>query len=182
MKKSKPLWLVFDTETTGLLKPSGSPLAEQPRIIELALVETDGARILRSGAWLLDPGCELSEEITKITGLRTEDVRGKPKFVELLEELIADWFLGATGMLAHNMPFDHGMLLTELRHLGREHRFPWPPAQMCTVDEFLHLHGRRMKLTELYEQTFGRPLAQTHRALDDTTALAEIVIKTGLLL
>jgi len=174
-------WIIFDTETTGLLKPLEAPLADQPRIIELAIVETDGKEILREGAWLFDPGCELSAEITKITGLKTEDVRGQPTFSERIEMLIEEWFLGARGIVAHNLPFDHGMLLTELRHIGREHRFPWPPKQVDTVEEFFHLRGRRLRLVELYEISTGNPLAQTHRALDDTRALAEIVLKEGVI-
>lgn len=178
----KKRFLVFDTETTGLLKSLETPLNNQPRIIELALVETDGKKILRKFSQLLSPGESLTAEITKITGLKDEDLTGKPTFAEVLPGLVRDWFLGAEGLIAHNLPFDHGMLLTELRRMGREHRFPWPPAQLCTVDEYLHIHGRRMRLTELYEQVIGKPLAQTHRALDDAEALTEIVIKSELLL
>jgi hypothetical protein len=33
---------------------------------------------------------------------------------------------------------------------------------------------------ELYEAVIGKPLAQTHRALDDVAALVEIIVKEKL--
>jgi hypothetical protein len=65
------------------------------------------------------------------------------------------------------------VLYFELLRTGWERRFPFPPNQVCTVDSTMHIKGRRMKLTELYEHTQGKPLAQTHRAVDDVRALWE---------
>jgi len=48
---------------------------------------------------------------------------------------------------------------------------------ICTVQEYHHLFGKRPKLTALYEHIIGRPLAQTHRALDDAMAVFEILDK-----
>lgn len=175
-------WLVLDCETTGLLMPSAAKIEEQPRIIELALVEVLGGNAMgRELSWLINPGCPLTEEITKITGLRDDDLKGAPTFETVLGKEIIPAVLGAHGLIAHNLPFDLGMLVAELKRIGKEHAFPYPPHQMCTVQEFIHLKGRRMKLTELYEEAFGRELKQTHRALDDAKALAEIVIKEGLI-
>lgn len=168
--------LVFDTETTGLLKPSTAPLIEQPKIIEFALVELD-AEYNEIGAWewLINPGELISEEITKITGITNKDLDGKPSFIEVLSE-IERVFMGRERVIAHNLPFDWGMLTNELKRIGREYAFPYPPNQVCTV-QLAHdlLFGRRAKMTELYEVTLGKKLEQTHRALDDVRALCEIV-------
>lgn len=172
-------WLIFDTETTGLPAPTAADLKSQPRIIELALVEIVSGEITREGSWLINPGQSLSAEITKITGLTDDDLKGAPQFASALGE-ISEWFLGAYGLIAHNLPFDLTMLVNELRHLGKEFAFPYPPQQICTVATFEHLKGRRMKMTELYQEVIGRELKQTHRALDDARALAEIVIKAGI--
>lgn len=173
-------WLVFDTETTGLTLPSAAELKAQPKIIELALaeIETRDAHapvLMRERVWLIDPREPLTEEITKITGLKDSDLAGKPTFAEALPEIAAA-FLGAHGLCAHNLPFDLAMLVNELRRCGREHAFPYPPEQLCTVAAFHHLKGRNLKLTELYEHSLGRPLAQTHRAADDVRALAEVLL------
>lgn len=172
-------WLVFDTETTGLLKPAPVPLKDQPQIVELALVvisyNAGESLITGEKSWLINPGVSLSAEIIRITGLKDEDLKDKPRFGEVLPEIV-DWFLGARGVIAHNLPFDWGMLTNELKRLDKECAFPYPPEQICTVQAFLHLKGRRMKMTELYEYAMKKPLEQTHRALDDARALAEIVL------
>ena len=170
--------LIFDTETTGLLLPKAADLNKQPRIIELALARVEHGKIVSEHEWLIDPECVISAEITKITGITNEMVAGKQKFRELLGE-IEEAFAGADTLIAHNAPFDVGMLTTELQRCERT-GFPWPLATMCTVQEFMHLKGRRLKLTQLYELKLGKVLAQTHRALDDVIALAEICVKEGL--
>lgn len=168
--------LVYDNETTGLLKPQVSDLAQQPKIIEFAVVAIDQSyERVSEHSWLINPGEEITPEITKITGLTNDDLRGKPRFIEVLPE-IEQVFLGVTRVMAHNLPFDWGMLTNELKRIGREFAFPYPPQQVCTVQLASDLiFGRRAKMTELYEKTLGKPLAQTHRALDDVNALVEII-------
>jgi len=170
--------LVFDTETTGLLLPKVADLSKQPRIIELALVRIEHGKIVSEHEWLIDPECPLPAVITKITGLTDDDLKGKPKFRQLLGE-IEEAFAGADLLIAHNAPFDVGVLTTELQRCERT-GFPWPAETLCAVQEFMHLKGRRLKLTQLYELKLGKDLKQTHRALDDVFALAEICIKEGL--
>lgn len=192
-------WILFDTETTGLQLPSTADLKQQPAIIELALIEVrkplnlemqplDGWKegengwLLREHSWLINPGPQhpVSAEITRITGLKESDLIGKPSFPEILPEVVSI-FIGATGLCAHNLPFDSRMLITELQRCGREHSFPYPPEQLCTVSAYHHLKGRNMKLTELYQHVIGKELAQTHRALDDVRALVEIALKEDIL-
>lgn len=168
--------LVYDTETTGLLKPEVSDLDQQPKIIEFAVAEIDEAyNIVGEYSWLINPGEEITPTITKITGLTNDDLFGKPSFIEVLPE-IEEVFMGIDRLMAHNLPFDMGMLTNELRRLGRQYAFPYPPNQVCTVQLANEMiYGRRAKLTELYELTMGKPLAQTHRALDDVRALVEVI-------
>lgn len=168
--------LIYDTETTGLLKPGIADLASQPKIIEFAVIELDDEyNEVAAHSWLINPGEPISEVITKITGLKDEDLFDKPSFIQALPE-IEEVFTGVHRLMAHNLPFDMGMLTNELRRVGREYAFPYPPNQLCTVQLASELiFGRRAKMTELYETVMGKPLAQTHRALDDVRALVEIV-------
>ena len=107
-----------------------------------------------------------------ITGIKNDQLEGKRVIEEVLPEL-ADFFLGAHTLVAHNLAFDRDVLYFELLRYGWERRFPFPPNQVCTVDSTMHMKGRRLKLLELYEITQGKPLAQTHRAVDDVRALCE---------
>ena len=175
------LALVLDLETTGLLLPELASAEDQPRIIELgaALVDKHGES-QRTFSELINPGVQISDEITRITKLRNEDLAGKPPLVAHLSVLKA-MFAAASALIAHNLPFDKGVLSADIARM--EHRtssswlkdWPWPPLEICTVQAYTHEWGRRMKLTELYEAKLKRPLAQTHRALDDVLALVEVL-------
>lgn len=168
--------LVFDTETTGLLKPDVSDLAKQPKIIEFALCELDRQyNVVGTHTWLINPGELITEEITKITGLTNDDLKDKPFFIEVLPEIIVA-VKGADRIIAHNAPFDHGMLVNDLKRIGLDHKFPYPSEWVCTVQLAQELiYGRRARMIELYADTMGKPLEQTHRALDDVMALVDIV-------
>lgn len=167
--------VIFDTETTGFLLPSSVPLEKQPRIIELGIVVVEDGKKVDEHNWLINPECQITAEITKITGITNDDLKDKPIFRELLGE-IEDAFGIADYGFAHNAPFDVGMLKNELARCGRT-GFPFPKEMICTVQEYYHLFGKRPKLTALYEHIIGRPLAQTHRALDDAMAVFEILDK-----
>lgn len=167
--------VIFDTETTGLLLPSSAPLEKQPRIIELGVAVVIDGKLEASHNWLINPEMEISDEITKITGITNEDLVGKPLFRQLLGE-IEEAFGGSDYGIAHNAPFDVGMLTNELALCSRT-GFPWPKEIICTVQEFTPLMGKRPKLVHLYENVMGKPLAQTHRALDDAMAVFEVLEK-----
>lgn len=174
--------LIFDTETTGLPLHRMAKLALQPHIIELGYVLLDErGQELASGVKLFNPGVPLAPEITKITGLTDADLCDAPPFAGYIPEFEAV-LRDCSHIVAHNLPFDWTMLELEYRHAGLDvQSIPQPARRVCTVQEFAPLWGRRMKLVELYEDAVGVPLAQTHRALDDVRALAEICRRTGLL-
>lgn len=166
--------IVFDFETTGLTLHPDAPVEKQPRAIEFgaALVSLRDGAVLEEASILINPQCPITAEITKITGLTDADVRDALPFADVLPQL-RRLFSGAAVAVAHNLPFDRAILRAELARAG-ETTFPWPPRELCTVGLYREDWGRNPRLLELYEHVFGRPLAQTHRALDDVRALVEI--------
>jgi len=167
--------IIFDTETTGLLLPSKAPLEKQPHIIELGALAVSRDGVIAELSQLLDPKIEITAEITKITGLTNEDLKGKPTFAEFLPQL-AEFFRGADFLICHNAPFDTGMLRNDLKRAGCDD-FPWPTETLCTAQEYTSLLGKRPSLKILYQHIIGEPLAQTHRALDDAAAVYAIMLK-----
>jgi DNA polymerase III epsilon subunit-like protein len=164
--------IVLDFETTGLIAPSVADLEVQPRIIEIgALKLNDRFEEIGRIDELVDPGIPITDEITRITGIKNEDLKGKRKIQTLLPEM-AEFFLGEETLIAHNLDFDLSVLYFELQRHGWERRFPFPPNHICTVDASYHIKGRRLKLVELFEITQGKKLNQTHRAIEDVEALA----------
>lgn len=167
--------IIFDTETTGLLLPSGAPIEKQPRIIELGIVVVQDGHIAHKKNWMLNPGQQISAEITKITGITNDDLADKLPFKDHLTE-IEHYFSGSDFGVCHNAPFDTGMLKTELQLLGHT-TFPWPDAMICTAQEYAAVLGFRPSLKVLYKNIIGVDLEQTHRASDDAYAVYEILKK-----
>jgi DNA polymerase III subunit epsilon len=168
------LLLVFDTETTGLPLHPNAPLIKQPKIIEFGGILLLNGEEVEEISFLVDPQESLSEEIIKITGITDDDLRGQLPFSARVEEL-KKLFERCAGCAAHNLPFDKTMMVNDLRRCGQETNFPWPGREMCTVGIYKEQWGRNPKLTELYANIMGKPLAQTHRALGDVRALVEII-------
>lgn len=164
--------IIFDTETTGLPLPLAAPLEKQPKIIELGLVIVENGEAVETHNWLVNPGEQITEQITKITGITNEELVDQPRFVDIAERVSAI-FADADIAIAHNAPFDTKLVNFEYARLGVE--FKWPPEIICTVQEFKHVIGKRPKLTELYQHFVGQELAQTHRAIDDAMALFDAI-------
>ena len=161
--------IFFDTETTGLIKNKALPLINQPRIIEIGAVKDTGEEL----SLIIDPLIKLDPIITKITGLIDKDLEDKPPFRYLYNQLV-EFFIGEEKLICHNVPFDLGMLVFELRRISREHQFPYPPVHVDTVDMAKPFYkGKYMKLQALYEDFFG-PYEQKHRALDDAKDLQRV--------
>lgn len=173
------IFLVYDTETTGLPLHPHSNMDKQPRIIEFgaALVDEDG-EVQHEYNVLINPEEPLDEKITKITGLTDEDLLDQPTFPAAARE-IRKLFAKADVLVAHNLPFDAYLVELELLRHDMDD-WPWPRYNLCTVQEHVDEWGRRPRLIELYEDTFGEPLAQTHRALDDVHALVAICQHKGI--
>lgn len=170
--------IIYDTETTGLVKHPNAPLTKQPRLIEfgaIALSMKDG-KVMKKFKQLVNPGEPLTDEITKITGISNEDLQGQPPFEKAWLKIFA-FIKSAKMMLAHNEPFDRAIIDYELKRAVKT--FIWPNS-FCTISLYRERWGRDMKLTELYENIIGKELDQKHRALSDVEALVEIVQKERL--
>lgn len=184
--------IIFDTETTGLPQ-KGQPLEFQPHIIEFgAIYLDDDGQIIRTVNQLLNPGDKIWDNkikrfgdklppiITKITGITDADLVGKPSFNEFLP-FLDRFFEGSYLLIAHNAVFDVAMLTNELERVGDNQEyitgFPWPKQTICSMQEYTIPSKKWPKLNELYERIMGKPLKQTHRALDDVMALHEILVK-----
>jgi DNA polymerase III epsilon subunit-like protein len=169
--------IVFDTETTGLLKPMSIPLSEQPEIIELGVLKLDDITLEETAAFnaLVKPkGLPLPPKITEITGLRDEDLLLAKPFAAYFNTL-ADFMVGERTMVGHNLSFDVSMLTLELTRLDFMAKFPWPRNHWCTVEINKHRFLKWPTQDELYTHYFARKPSGAHRALADVRNLAQIV-------
>lgn len=174
--------LVFDTETTGLIRNRSIKLDLQPEIIEWysCVADLKTGRMTNKIEWMLKPKKPISDEITRITGITNAmvnhstvfSVAGK-RFIKAVEE--ADLVIG------HNVKFDMDMLEIEAERCGWTVK--WPRV-LCTIEQTVHLKGYRMNLNALHTFLFDEPFAGAHRAAQDVEALVRCcteLFKRGLI-
>ena len=166
--------ILFDTETTGLLKPEANDMGKQPYITDIFCLKVqhdiNGIEILEQFESLVKPPIPLSAEITKITGLTDADLADQPTFYQIWEEL-AEFFTGVDRLVAHNLAFDRSMLANELHRSGKVINFPWPREHICTVEKTMQFEQRRLSLQKLHNYLFKRDFKDAHRARPDVMAM-----------
>lgn len=168
---------IFDTETTGLIKPTMNRIEDQPYITEIYCLKVDQApdgnfTIMDEFESFFKVPHPLSMEITKITGITDAMLETAPTFANAYEEL-AEFFTGVDRMVAHNMAFDRSMLANELVRIDKVIKFPWARDQLCTVEKTMNIEQRRMSLTNLHKHLFGHEFPNAHRAKSDVLPLYE---------
>lgn len=162
--------IVFDTETTGLSPAGGDRMVEIGCIEMIGRVETG-----RHFHCYFNPDRAMPSEAEAVHGLSTTFLSDKPRFAEMVDELLA--FIGDSPLVAHNAGFDFGFLNHELNNCGR------PPVCMTRMVDTLGLArtrhpGAKHSLDALCSR-FGVDRSQRvkHGALLDAQLLAQVYIE-----
>ena len=165
---------IFDTETTGLIKPEGNSIEVQPHIIEIFAIQiNEKYEIVNKYYSLIKPPIPIPVELTKhVHHIDDNNVRNAPKFVEIWKN-IADVFFESHTVVGHNLKFDIQMLAIELMRIGKELNFPFPPIHFCTIEQSMHIKGHRLKLPELFRIATGKDMEGHHKASNDVMATLE---------
>ena len=124
---------------------------------------------------LVDPERDIDAEATRVHGLTRADLAGKPRFAEIVDELLD--FIGGDPLVAHNAAFDFSFLNAELARLGRS---PVCPTRKVDTLELARTRfpGLPNSLDALCRR-FGIDLSErtSHNALLDCRLLAEVYIE-----
>lgn len=157
----------LDTETTGT-----DP--RQDRIIEIGIVVFEAGEVVDRYQALIHPERPLPPVITEVTGIKPEDLEGKPVFAEVAEEIRRR--LQGQVLLAYNAEFDAGMLRAEFERLGAPIELPpfVDPFPFCW--ENLREKGltKSAQLGTVAEY-FKIPLTAAHRADHDAEAAGRVM-------
>ena len=155
--------VALDVETTGLDHRADA-------VIELALQRfwaDEHGRIVVTGrrhSWLEDPKVEITDEVTRLTGLAAHDLRGRSIVDPEAASLIAD----ADFVVAHNASFDRPFI---------ERRLPYAAGRRwaCSLRDFdWREHGFEGRtLSHLLGQMGW--FYEAHRAQTDVTALLHLL-------
>ena len=156
---------VIDFETTGTSPGMGD------RATEVAIVITEGGRIVDRYQSLMNAGVYIPSFITQLTGITNAMVQAAPPAAQVMRE--AARFVGEVPMVAHNASFDRRYWQAELALCG----LPALQPYACTVllSRRLYPEAPSHKLGSLVDW-FGLPrTGQAHRALADAEMAAELL-------
>lgn len=159
----------FSTFTAIDLETTDNDI-EKAEIIEIAAVRVRDGQIVDTYSSLVKPRGPIAPGASATHGLFAADVANAPSFEEIWPSFRE--FCGEDVIVAHNgYDFDFRILKRMAGALGE--RF-----DLCTYDTLplaRDLFPTSRKLVDLARH-FDVPTGQSHRALDDTVALAKIVV------
>lgn len=176
--------LVFDTETTGLIK--GNPQIQDvdsfPRIIQLAWgCYNYNGELLEEHCYLIRP---FGWEIPKLPfwiekGFETEKSLREGKDIESVLAFLALDIEVADTIVAHNLDFDQPIVQAEMYRLGMQLKNR--PKKVCTMKattNLLRIPSMRggykfPKLMELHQYLFNCEFEGAHDAGHDVRATAK---------
>ena len=178
------MYLIFDTETTGLPKRWNAPVSDVdnwPRCVQIAWQLHDGmGNLIEQQDFLIQPeGFDIPYDAEQIHGISTElaAIDGIPfeEALQLFKEV-----LGKTQFLVgQNVGFDINIMGAEFYRAGLEDPLvSLPVLDTCTEDTALLCQipggrGGKFKLptlTELHEFLFNQPFSEAHNAAADVEA------------
>ncbi|MFY0311341.1 exonuclease domain-containing protein [Leisingera sp. D0M16] len=168
-KLSKLSYVVFDTETTGLLP-------HKDEIVQIGALRVVRGRIIESEAFetLVNPGCPIPAASTRVHGITDVMVRGRPGIANAARDFHR--FASDAVIVAHNAPFDMAFLHRHAKRTG----VTWDQPVLDTVLLSAVLFGASQNhtldaLCERLEVTI--PPALRHTAMGDARATAEVFCK-----
>ena len=158
-------FVVFDIETTGLS-------VHNCKITEIGAVRFKDGEILEVFNTFADPGEHIPENITALTGITDEMVKGAPSQSEAVKAFLE--FAHGEVLVAHNASFDASFI----RKAAEDAKIPFPNTYLDTValSRFLNPTLKNHKLDTLAE-FYKLGNFNHHRASDDAVMLAHILGK-----
>jgi DNA polymerase III epsilon subunit-like protein len=180
--------IVFDTETTGMLNPSGN-IEDQPFVIQFAAItyeynpRTSEMHELSRYDQLIKPPIAIPAQSSQIHNISDEMVQEAPVFEAVADE-IQELFKNSDLAVAHNLEFDQTVLDAEFVRagLGRDYL---PKQLYDTMKEtkplckLLKSNGnyKSPRLMELYQFLFGEVFSDAHNAINDVEATGRCLEK-----
>ncbi len=162
----KPL-VVFDLESTGL------DLVKD-RIIQISYIKVFPDGHEERGNHLINPGMPIPEEVVQLTGISNDDVKDKPVFSDIAQEICG--VFGDSDIAGYNSNhFDVPLLAEEFLRAGID--FDFSKRNLIDAQVIYHKMERR-NLAAAYKFYCGRKMEEdftAHRADEDTEATYRVL-------
>ena len=181
------MYLIFDTETTGLPQNFNAPLSDSdnwPRMVQIAWqLHDENGELIENQDYIIKPeGYDIPFNATRIHGISTKMAQEQGRDLqEVLEEFTE--VLKKTKVVAgHNIDFDYKIVGAELFRKGIENTLEKTLSAdtMELGTDFCQLSGgkngryKSPKLEELYEKLYGKKFDEAHNAAADVNATAQV--------
>ena len=178
------MYLIFDTETTGLPKSWNAPITDTdnwPRCIQIAWQLHDAmGNLIENNDFLIKPdGFNIPYDAERIHGISTELAQEQGISLEKGLELFNEALQKTKFIVGQNVGFDINIMGCEFHRLGIENNLTTLPLlDTCTEKTALLCQipggrGGKFKLptlTELHKHLFGVDFAEAHNATADVEA------------
>ena len=178
------MYLIFDTETTGLPKSWNAPITDTdnwPRCIQIAWqLHDEMGRVIEHNDFLIQPeGFNIPYDAERIHGISTELAQQEGITLEEGLALFNEVLQKTKFVVGQNVEFDLNIMGCEFHRLATETNLnQLPVLDTCTEKTALLCQipggrGGKFKLptlTELHKHLFGIDFAEAHNATADVEA------------
>ncbi|WP_088324417.1 DNA polymerase III subunit alpha [Polaribacter tangerinus] len=178
------MYLIFDTETTGLPKSWNAPITDTdnwPRCIQIAWQLHDAmGNVMEHNDFLIKPaGFNIPFDAERIHGISTELAEENGIELEKGLQIFKEALAKAKFIVGQNLQFDINIMGCEFHRLGIENNLTKIPVlDTCTEKTALMCQipggrGGKFKLptlTELHHHLFGVDFSEAHNATADVEA------------
>ena len=187
MNKDKtPIYLFFDTETTGLPMYDNIPAevhpANWPRLVQLSWILTDGqGKILKEmNKYIIPDGFTIPHEASRIHGISTAYARYWGERLERVLHVFNKSLRKADYVVCHNTWFDMNVICAEMIRMQiptkirdkQSYCTMLSGTDLCAL-QYTFSEYKWPKLQELYHEWFHKYFSDAHDALADVRAVVE---------
>ncbi|PRX52243.1 DNA polymerase III subunit alpha [Salegentibacter salegens] len=178
------MYLIFDTETTGLPKRWDAPLTDSdnwPRCIQIAWqLHDEMGRLVESQDYLVKPeGFNIPYDAEKVHGISTELAAEEGISLTEMLEKFQEVLNKTKFVVGQNVGFDLNIMGAEFHREAMDNNLQELPvldtctevtAQMCKIPGGRGGKFKLPTLTELHEFLFDEPFGEAHNATADVEA------------
>lgn len=180
------MYLIFDSETTGIPHNRTAPLTDLenwPRLVQLAwqLHDNKGKLISRYNFIIKPEGFNIPFKAQQVHGISTERAQTEGHDLLKVLQLFQSDAERAALLIGHNIEFDISIIGAEFIRKGLDPQLLLSRSKLDTgvaSTEFCQLPGgvggklKMPRLSELHEKLFGKPVQDAHDAAYDVAATA----------
>ena len=185
------MYLIFDTETTGLPKNWNAPITDVenwPRCVQIAWQLHDRTgKLIEHEDYLIRPkGFNIPYDAEQVHGISTELATEEGQDLEYVLGRFNEALSRSTHLVGQNLGFDLNIMGCEFYRSGIETPLgAIPVLDTCTENtaELCQIPGGRYgkfklpTLTELHEKLFEEPFEEAHNATADVEATARCFLE-----